>query len=119
MKKFVLLLFILILTNISYSQFVQQNPSFPAPFDSAFHRTSSGWGAPVIADINKDGTKEIITVTDFEGGDPFNLFVLGINGQPLQGFPKTFSGLKSLAVGDVDGDGFLDIAVRCCKPASN
>jgi hypothetical protein len=121
MKKCVLILLISIFAlPASYSQFVQKNPNFPVAFDSAYGRSTSLWAAPIIADINKDGRKEIITVTDVSGGyNPFYLYVLDEKGQPIHGFPVSMSGIVCLAVGDVDGDGFLDIAVRCCKSNSN
>lgn len=68
--------------------------------------------SPVIADINNDGTPEIIVAADGQ------LYALdGQTGRPLSGFPVSLAGGQSLdvfgtpAVADIDGDGFLEIAL--------
>ncbi len=73
-------------------------------------------GIPLIADINKDGQKEIICfVVDYEGiSNPIgNLHIIKSDGSNYPGFPKGMSDYPlDIASGDVNGDGFLDIALR-------
>ena len=73
-------------------------------------------GIPLIADIDKDGQKEIIFVTlDYEGiaNPPLYLYVLNIDGSNYPNFPKGYNELiHDIASGDVNGDGYLDIALR-------
>jgi len=68
--------------------------------------------SPVIADINNDGIKDILIATDGK------LYALeGMNGTVMAGFPVNLSGGASFdifgtpAVGDIDGDGDLEIAL--------
>jgi hypothetical protein len=89
----------------------------------AFHpdgTTLTGWpvqGAPgrklfspAIADLDADGDLEVITAAEAEAG-VVALFVFHHNGQGFDGFPVTFPGLAATypVVGDVDGDGALEI----------
>jgi VCBS repeat protein len=65
---------------------------------------------PLVADLDNDGTKEIIVGTS--GG---NLYVLNANGTIRAGWPKTLPSeiASSPAVGDLDGDGLPDIVIGC------
>ena len=73
-------------------------------------------GTPVLADVDNDGMCEIIAIGLCN--DDFNLFVWNADGsfvnnwpQPLSGdFPRYYSSYFSPAVGDIDNDGFLEIA---------
>jgi hypothetical protein len=59
-------------------------------------------GAPAIADVDGDGSPELI-----EGGDSSALHAFTATGDQAAGFPKFHTGwvLFSPAVGDIDGDG--------------
>jgi FG-GAP-like repeat/FG-GAP repeat len=65
---------------------------------------------PVVADLDNDGTKEVIVGTS--GG---KLYVINANGAVRTGWPKTLPSeiASSPAVGDLDGDGFPDVVVGC------
>ncbi|MBK9333020.1 MAG: T9SS type A sorting domain-containing protein [Ignavibacteria bacterium] len=73
-------------------------------------------GIPLIADIDKDNHKEIIFFSvDYNGvASPLGLlYVIRSDGSHFPGFPKGFNEhLLCTASGDVDGDGYLDIAIR-------
>jgi len=73
-------------------------------------------GVPLITDLDKDGQKEIIFfVLDYVGGaNPAGrLYVINNAGENYPGFPKGFNDYAlDIASGDVDGDGYLDIAMR-------
>lgn len=73
-----------------------------------------GWPSVVVADINNNGSLEIVTA---HGGG--YLSVLQANGTFLPGFPVNEQGneLRSLAVSDVDDNGDLEILV--CATRSN
>jgi hypothetical protein len=83
---------------------VTLNSSFPLVFPGSFNTSSS----PAMGDLDEDGYEEII----FLGGD---FKVHAINHQDaseLPGWPVAVSGFRSsVAVGDVNGDGHLEVAV--------
>jgi hypothetical protein len=66
------------------------------------------WPDPVVADVDEDGQLEIVAA--HANG---YVSVLRANGTPQTGWPRqaTSNELRSLAVGDVDGNGDLEIAV--------
>ena len=66
-------------------------------------------GNPIIADVNGDGTNEVIAYT-FIGGQ---VHVIKNDGTPFTNFPAALSGgvLSSAAVGDLNGDGNLEIVL--------
>ena len=76
------------------------------------------WGSPVVADLNDDGVLEIVVGTYFheepcQDHSCGRLFVFDPAGNDLPGWPKVlpFHVDSSPAVGDIDGDGSLEIVV--------
>ncbi|MCA9661041.1 MAG: hypothetical protein KC486_22050, partial [Myxococcales bacterium] len=64
------------------------------------------WASPVVADLTPDPGLEIA----FAARE--NLYILGADGAVLPGFPVAWEDeLRSLAAGDVDGDGDLELFV--------
>lgn len=68
------------------------------------------WSSPAMADLDGDGSKEIVF-----GTNKGNLHAIGIDGEDIAGFPLVLRDVirSSPAIGDVDGDGSIDIAVGC------
>ncbi|MBK9333014.1 MAG: T9SS type A sorting domain-containing protein [Ignavibacteria bacterium] len=90
-------------------------PGYPVILDSQrapFQKS----GIPLIADIDKDNHQEIIFFSvDYNGvASPAGfLYVIRSDGSHYPGFPKGFNEvIFCIASGDVDGDGYLDIAIR-------
>jgi hypothetical protein len=72
-------------------------------------------GPPAVADIDNDDTLEIVAAT-FEGPvgpDSFQVYAWEANGSVIAGFPVWTSGVNkpAPAVGDMDLDGTLEIAI--------
>ncbi len=68
------------------------------------------WASPIVADFTGDEKLEIA----FAAGD--SLFLVDDQGKALPGFPVAWIGeLRTLAAGDVDGDGKLDLVVSPAK----
>jgi len=79
-------------------------PGFPVIAGDAI------WSSPALADLNGDGSKEIIF-----GTNKGNLHAIGIDGEDIAGFPLVLRDVirSSPAIGDLDGDGSIDIVVGC------
>lgn len=83
-----------------------------------FYKGQVIWSSPVIADIDKDGNPDIVIGTgnmsgvNMTGGHQVLAF-RGKDGAYLPGFPVNVGGkvMGTPAIGDVNGDGRLDIAV--------
>jgi hypothetical protein len=86
-------------------------PGFPYDDPASLGSTSS----PAVADLDGDGRDEIVAITENR------IFVVNHDGTNLPGWPKTLPPISSTsteirdfltspAIGDVDGDGELDVA---------
>ena len=73
-------------------------------------------GVPLITDLDKDGLKEIIFfVLDYDGtvSPVGKLYIIDSDGENYSGFPMGFNDYAlDITSGDIDGDGYLDIAMR-------
>ncbi len=84
-------------------------PGFP--FYMPYSATNS-YSSPVLADLDGDGLKEIIFGTHILGGGGY-VFVLNEDGSQAPGWPKytNYWIYSPPAVGYIDGDDVLDVAV--------
>ncbi|MEO6628659.1 MAG: FG-GAP-like repeat-containing protein [Aquihabitans sp.] len=78
------------------------------------------WSSPVVADIDRNGTPEIILGGDIWAGNPLNapegglVWILNRDGSTYPGYPKfvpTQTVWSSPAVADINRDGDLDVVV--------
>lgn len=72
-----------------------------------------GWATPAMADLDKDGRAEIVFATDYVVNGNYHLFAYNGDATLLPGFPvyAEQNMQSSPAIGDLDGDGWLDIVV--------
>ncbi|MEO7357977.1 MAG: T9SS type A sorting domain-containing protein [Ignavibacteria bacterium] len=115
MKNKILVIFILSVFKNILAQNPIYYPAFPIMIDSArtpFQKS----GIPLIADLDKDSQQEIIFFSvDYNGvASPLGrLYVIRSDGSIFPNFPKGFNEvILCIASGDVNGDGYLDIALR-------
>ncbi len=67
------------------------------------------YGSPALADLNRDGTLEILTITH---GDESFVHAIQYDGSELTGWPYSLGNYWSFgppSVGDLDGDGELEV----------
>ncbi|MFZ1319941.1 MAG: FG-GAP-like repeat-containing protein [Ignavibacteria bacterium] len=115
MKKYITTAMIIFLMNNVFSQTPVYYPDFPQIIDSSRKQFQKA-GGPLITDLDNDGQKEIVFFcVDYNGvsNPPGMLHVIKSDGTEYQNFPKGYSELiLDKTSGDIDGDGFLDIALR-------
>jgi hypothetical protein len=78
------------------------------------------WSSPAVADIDRNGSPEIILGGDIYAGNPLGVpagglvWVLNRNGTVYSGYPRSIPGQtvwSSPAVGDLNGDGWPEVVV--------
>ena len=72
-----------------------------------------GYGAPAIADVDGDSVADVIVSGDW--AEPFSVSAFHGDGTKAAGFPKIGQTLgafnsNTVAIADIDGDGFLEMA---------
>jgi hypothetical protein len=78
------------------------------------HGSSRMWASPVVGDFNSDGEPEIAVGSDADSSVGLNIAVYDHEGMLLDGWPQVFGNteIRSIAGGDLDGDGFSEIVVN-------
>ena len=91
-------------------------PGFPVGMISNTSSLGSPGSSPALGDFDEDGELEIVVVAVVDEANSFLYvydtdFAGGTAGQPMPGWPVYLSGASesSPVVGDIDGDGSLDI----------
>ncbi len=72
------------------------------------------WASPAAADVNGDGTLELVVASDLRQGSGGNVAVYDLQGQLLPGWPARFGDveIRSVTAADVTGDGLADVVVN-------
>ena len=79
----------------------------------AYYGLSASYAAPSIADLDGDGTREILVV-GYSFGNYSSVAAFNADGSAVAGFPVSFGSLQTYGcpvVGDMEGDGDLEIFV--------
>ena len=113
MKFSLILLFTLMLSDNIVPQTPYYFSGYPIIADSLRSPFQKA-GVPLIADIDRNGQKEIIFFTvDIFGSNLPLLHIIKSDGTNFSNFPKSFNELiLCIASGDLNGDGYLEIILR-------
>ncbi len=90
-------------------------PNWPVKYDREINANSFGYGAPALADLDQDDRADIIVSSDTTLGAFAALNAYKFDGSKVPGFPKPTlergaARSNTVAVADLDGDGFMEMA---------
>jgi len=75
------------------------------------------WSSPALGDINGDGRLDITVATGFyyQNVDGAHVYAWDGSGRPLPGWPANtdYCSMASPAIGDINADGFNEVAMNC------